>query len=83
MNKNGVFSQIQAQTTGVYSNLDQDVILITEDRLRLVLQAHTDALEKKSLWLTPFSIALSIILTLVTADFKSVLFEASTWKAFF
>lgn len=46
MNKNGVFSQIQAQTTGVYSNLDQDVILITEDRLRLVLQAHTDALEK-------------------------------------
>lgn len=83
MASNGKFAQIQAPTTVVHSNLDQEIIQITEDRLRLVLKNHLEFVEEKKAWHAPLGVLIAIVAAFVTADFRDAYFKAATWQAVF
>jgi hypothetical protein len=83
MASNGKFAQIQAPTKVVHSNLDQEIIQITEDRLRLVLKDHLELVEEKKAWHAPLGVLIAIVAAFVTADFRDTYFKAATWQAFF
>lgn len=83
MASNGKFAQIQAPTKSVHSNLDQEIIQITEDRLRLVLKDHLELVEEKKAWHAPLGVLIAIVAAFVTADFREAYFKAETWQAVF
>lgn len=80
---NGKFAHIQAPTKVVHSNLDQEIIQITEDRLRLVLKDHLEFVEEKKAWHAPLGVVIAIVAVFVTADFRDAYFKAATWQAVF
>lgn len=67
----------------VHIKLSEEVIITTEDKVRLCLGEHLKRIEKKKGWIAPLGILMTIILTLVTASFRDALFEAVAWKYFF
>ena len=64
-------------------NLPQEVIVTTEDKVRLCLSQHLKRMEKKKRWVAPFGILAAIILALVTSTFKDWGLDAATWRAIF
>ena len=79
----GKYNEITAPIKSVHSNLEQVLIHITEDKLRLVLNEHIKKVERKKDWVAPFSLLIAIITTFATSNFKEALFSASTWEAIF
>ncbi len=68
----------------VHSNVSQEVIEITADKLTLILTEHVDCLEKSKEWQLPLSLIITILLVLSTTDFKDSLgLPATTWSAIF
>lgn len=67
----------------VYPNLSQQVIMTTEDRLKLCLKENMKKAEKKNDWITPFSLLIAIITSFVTASFKDFIVSSKTWEAIF
>lgn len=57
----------------VHDNTSQDVIHITEDKLRLALIAHLDGLAKQHAWHVPLSLFVSAIVVFFTSSFKDLL----------
>jgi phosphoglycerol transferase MdoB-like AlkP superfamily enzyme len=82
-NQNDLLIQQLVSVERVSLNLSQSVIVTTEDKLRLKLQAHLSTAEKTKDWIAPFSLLVSLSLALLSADFKDFLFSAATWKALF
>lgn len=72
-----------AQTTKVHFNLDQNAIITTEDKVRLVLLTHLAVLEQKKFWIAPSGIFITILTSFVTTNFKDFWFPAATWEAIF
>lgn len=68
-----------------YANVKSDIIEITHDKLENVLLKFYERRLLLSAWFNPFSIILSVALTLTTAEFKATVFsiEGPTWKAIF
>lgn len=83
MASNGKFAKVRVPTKIVHSNLDQEIIQITEDRLRLILKDHLDLVEERKSWLAPLGILIAILTAFVTADFRDAYFNAATWRAVF
>ncbi len=83
MASSGNYSPTKSQNTIVHSNLDQDIIQVTEDRLRLVLKEHIERAEERKSWIAPLSTLIAIITSFVTADFRDAYFKAATWQAVF
>jgi hypothetical protein len=75
----GVLSQVSE----VHLNVSQNVIVTTEDKLRLHLSDTAKVMGRKNAWIAPLGIVISIVLTLVTADFKDYGLKAPTWEAIF
>ena len=67
----------------VHLNVSQEVIVTTEDKIRLCLSKHLNRMEKKKNWIAPLGILLTVIVTLSTSDFSDKLFKAATWQAVF
>ena len=68
----------------VHTNVDQQIIQITSDKLTIILKEYNESQEKSTDWKNPLSIAITIIIVLLTTEFKNALFiEASVWKAIF
>lgn len=67
----------------IYDNLGQEVIMTTEDKLRLCLLEHLQYIGKRRAWSTPLGILLTVIVAFVTTEFKDVGFSAYTWQAIF
>jgi hypothetical protein len=67
----------------VFPNLSQQVIMTTEDRLKLCLNENMKKAEKKNDWITPFSLLIAIITSFVTASFKDFIVSSKTWEAIF
>ena len=67
----------------VHTNLAQDVLVTTEDKIRICLMNYLNKIEKKSNWVAPFGILLTIMITLLTTNFKKFYFSADTWTAIF
>lgn len=69
---------------GVHSNVSQEIIEITSDRLTIILTRHIDCLQKSKEWQMPLSLFLTIILVLSTSTFKeSFGLSPDTWHAIF
>ena len=67
----------------VHMNVGQGIVVTTEDKIRLCLMRYLKGLEQKQAWVTPLSICITIVLTLLTTDFKDFGFAKSTWQAVF
>jgi len=71
------------QADGVYVNVYSNYILITEDKLRIHLTNSAKKLERKTAWIPPLAILMTIFLAFVTADFKDFVLKASAWETLF
>lgn len=80
---NGIFTKKMVSDENVSFDLSQSIIVTTEDKLRLKLQTYLTSVEKTKEWIAPFSLLVSLSLSLVTADFKTLFFSAEMWNAFF
>lgn len=68
----------------IYKNVNQDIIITTEDKIKLVLMGTREVLTAQREWWTPLGLLLSFVATLVTTDFKdSMGFTKDTWAAIF
>lgn len=67
----------------VHKNLSQEVVVTTVDKLRICLMENRDTVAAKHEWITPFSLLLTFLTTLVAADFKPFVMSPETWKALY
>lgn len=68
----------------VHQNIEQHLINITEDRLRLILKDHLETMHSKGSWIAPLGLVLSIGATFCTAKFEKTLgLEPAFWSAVF
>lgn len=72
------------QVVDVHVNVDQEIIQITEDKLRLILKDHLDSLTQAGGWVAPFSVLISIVTTFCTAKFDTFIgLGPEFWRAAF
>jgi len=68
----------------VKQNIQTDLILISEDKVEIILMKNKKALSSAHSWVTPTSLFLSFLATLITADFKTTLgLTGENWKVVF
>ncbi|MFA5877710.1 MAG: hypothetical protein WC880_05130 [Candidatus Paceibacterota bacterium] len=67
----------------VHLNLTQEVIITTEDKLKICLAKHCERIDKRRGWIAPLGILIAIILTLITSEFKDMGLNKYTWEAIF
>ena len=68
----------------IYTNVNQDIIVTTEDKIKLVLIKTKETLKSQRDWLTPLGLILSFVTTLSTSEFKETLGQNKEfWKAIF
>jgi len=66
----------------IHKNLTQDVVLTTEDKLRLALIQHRETLNSRAEWLGAGTLTLSFLSTLLLTQFKDIgPLSSSTWQA--
>ncbi len=70
--------------TNTISNTSVSLIQITEDKLVNILTRHVDKLKKSKEWLASLSFSVSLLLVLLTSDFRTKWgLSADTWRALF
>jgi len=68
----------------VHTNVSQEIIEITADKLTIILNEHIDSLAKNKEWQTPLSLIITIMLVLSTTSFRVAFgLAAETWSAIF
>lgn len=68
----------------IHQNTTQNIIVITEDKTRILLTEYKDALKSNVAWITPTSVFLSLLATVITADFTAKMgISAELWNALF
>ena len=83
-NLNLQFDKELTDKLSVHKNLDQEVIITTSDKMKLCLIDNQTHMKASREWITPLGIILSLITTLVSADFKKSLgLSPESWKALF
>jgi Flp pilus assembly protein TadB len=71
------------ENANVNWNIAQEVIITTEDKVRICLLENLKRIERKSGWMAPLGILIAIFTTLTTTTFNNVLLDSSTWRAIF
>lgn len=71
------------QQSKTYLNTGQNFIGTTEDKIRLCLATHIDAVSKKKGWITPLTWSLTIILVFITSEFHDFVLSKDAWQAVF
>jgi hypothetical protein len=69
--------------SNIYSNLQQEIIITTEDKVRICLMQHLERMAEKKAWLVPLGIFLTILVVFPTTTFHGFLVSAETWQAIF
>ncbi len=65
-------------------NVDQTLIITTEDKLRLCFARRLNQLQAKTEWTAPLSVGLTLLLTFVTTSFRdSIGLKSADWHAIF
>lgn len=83
-NSNFNFNEALAQQATVHTNLTQEVLVTTTDKIRLVLRDNAETMTSKRDWITPFGLLLTFIITLISSDFKTTFsIEPPVWDAIF
>lgn len=78
------FAADYVEQTRVHLNFDQNVVIITEDRLELCLRNHLECIDHRRAWITPISLLAAFITAILTSTFKDSLgLSAATWQALF
>jgi hypothetical protein len=68
----------------IHKNLTQDVIMTTQDKLRLALIEHRDVLASRREWVSAATLSLSLLTTLTLTQFQDRLgLSADTWRALY
>lgn len=69
----------------MYTNVKSDIIQITHDKLENVLIKFYQNYPLRTAWFNPLSLAIAVVLTLSTTDFKenALGLDAATWKSIF
>ena len=83
--KNAVIELDQEDFQGevvIHKNLSQDVVLTTEDKLRLALIQHRETLNSRAEWLGAGTLAFSFLSTLLLTTFKNIGMPISKSKYF-
>jgi hypothetical protein len=66
----------------IHKNLTQDVLLTTEDKMKLTLIEYKDVLTSRGEWLGAATTAFSFLTSLFLSNFKDVgIIKAGTWQA--
>lgn len=65
------------------ADISVDVISIMESSLRVVLISHVTKLRKSKDIIGAAALFLSLLIVLITAEFKSKVFDANTWYGIF
>ena len=80
----GRYLTTHAPVKTIHTNLDQEIIQVTEDKLKLVLRDHVADLEQRKEWIAPLGVVLTLITVFATTTFKDALFLTSAvWNAIF
>ncbi len=78
------FASDYLQQATVHLNFDQNLVIITEDRLHLCLRNHLECIDSKKAWIAPVSLFVAFVTTLCTTTLKDTIgLSASTWQALF
>jgi hypothetical protein len=69
----------------VYRNIKSDYIEITDDKLENILTKHKESVKKSRDWITPLSVAITILIGVLTADFNKdfIGIPKTIWAAIF
>ncbi|MFA6272248.1 MAG: hypothetical protein WC693_04045 [Patescibacteria group bacterium] len=71
------------ENSEIKSALGETIITTTKDRVENCLLKYLKLLEKKNNWVTPLSIILVVVTTLLTTEFKDYIVPKSTWQAIY
>lgn len=83
-NEKGGFWSHDKFVSEVRTNTQSELIEITEDKLENILLKHLNKLNKIKGWVTPISLLVTILIVLLTADFKSFFgMNEEVWNAIF
>lgn len=78
----GEFSTVQV--TAIHSNVSQELIQITVDKLQLILEKYIAAIKRQREWGTPLGIFVTMMIVFPTTDFKLTWgVKADVWQAMF
>ncbi|MGW8428848.1 hypothetical protein ACWGJQ_25950 [Peribacillus simplex] len=77
-------NQAVIDTSVIHTNVGQEIVVTTEDKLELCLRDHQHILKAKNDWITPLGLFIAVLTSLVAADFKEFLsISADLWNAIF
>ena len=80
----GSFLNEEVEVTKVHSNLSQEIVKITVDRLQLIINDHLQDVEQRNRWGTPLGMLLTMLIVFPTTDFKILLgIKGEAWQAIF
>lgn len=77
---------IDSCTVTIHNNTSEisvNVITITEDRLENVINKHINKFRKSQDYIGSVALTISLLVVLVTSEFKNKGFDAGTWKGIF
>lgn len=80
---NGLAGDLDARVVGVHKNTNQRLIVVTQDKTLLTLKRNIARLGKKD-WIAPLSTVMTIVIALITSNFKYALgLGPAEWRAIF
>jgi hypothetical protein len=83
LSEDDITTKIIQRDTRVIYNLGQNVIVTTEDKIRLCLAEHLERMANKKSWAPPLAILLTILIIFPTTTFKDFIIGADVWEAIF
>lgn len=83
MGKNNTINIDLTDNRNIYKNTAQDYIVTTKDKLELVLLKTEKSLSGKKSWITPLSLMIACVISLISSDFKAFILPANVWEALF
>ena len=68
----------------ISTNIKSRLIEVSEDKLLYILDNYSRKVSSSKLWITYLSTGLTLLISLLTSDFKSFIgIDSSAWKGFF
>jgi len=65
----------------IHTNVDQEILVTTVDKVRICLMEHRDCLTARSEYVTPLSLVLTIFTTMAAASFRDFILPSAVWQA--
>jgi len=80
---NSMAGDLDARVIGIHKNTNQRLIIVTQDKTLLTLKRNIAQLGKRE-WIAPFSTLTTILIALVTSNFKRAIgLGPAEWRAMF